>query len=197
MNRWRGALLAVTCAIAVAGFACGGAATSAPGSVDRIEAQANQIQSSPTQVGSAPSKPAQKETPTAVSPVTDRVARLLDSFPVWIGNGDAIAVSKSLTAEVFFAPYPPAPDGVMDILLLDPANGSPITDARVELSGEMQYMDHGVLRSVGAEGSGQSASEGHYLVPVSLIMFGEWVMTVKVSRDDWREQFELLVVVLP
>lgn len=195
------ALLVITWAMAVVLIACSGAAPGIPADSGRLEEPVRQVQPSPTEAASlssaALSQATAVATPDAQPPVRDRVARLIDGFPIWIGNGDAIPVSKSLTAEMYFAPYPPAPDGVLDILLRDPRDDAPITGARVELSGEMQYMDHGVLRSIGTEGSGQGASNGHYLVPVSLIMFGEWVMKVKVSRDEWREQFEVLVVVIP
>lgn len=187
--------------IVAAGIACGGAAGGVPVPDDAVEATAREERPSPAAPVSLASTPlknaAAAATPTAPAPVRDRVARLVDGFPIWIGNGNAIAVSKSLTAELYLAPYPPAPDGVMDILLLNPADGAPVTGAKVELSAEMQYMDHGVLRSVGAEGSGQGTPGGHYLIPIDLIMFGEWVMNVKVSRDNWREQFDLLVIVLP
>lgn len=144
--------------------------------------------------GYVPTAGATESSTSAQSP---RIARLLDGFPLWIENGDAIPVDQSLSVEVRFGPYPPTREGVLDLVLRNPADGAPIKGATVETVAHMRYMDHGVFRSTGMERTSDASAEVSYRVPLRLLMYGEWVVTVTVRSGDVEGQLDLLVVVNP
>lgn len=74
-------------------------------------------------------------------------------------------------------------DAVVTITLADTDNRA-ITDARVEITGDMA---HAGMMPITSEG--EHTSGGQYVVPLHWTMVGEWFVTVKVTLADGR-QFE-------
>lgn len=74
-------------------------------------------------------------------------------------------------------------DGIVTIRLAD-ADGSPVTDALVEIVGDMA---HAGMMPI--SGQGQHTENGRYTVPLRWTMAGDWQVTVKVTLADGR-QFE-------
>jgi hypothetical protein len=131
----------------------------------------------------------------AAAPASPRVARLLDGFPLWIENGASTSVGASLNAAVSVRPYPPAREGVLDLVLSNSNDGSPIEGATIETVARMRYMDHGVYRAVAEKSIEEAATAGSYRAQLRLPMPGEWVVTVHVSNGTLSEEFDLLVAV--
>jgi len=74
-------------------------------------------------------------------------------------------------------------DGIVTIGLVD-ADGNPVTDAVVEIVGDMAHAG-----MVPITGQGQHTENGQYAVPLRWTMAGNWQVTVKVTLADGR-QFE-------
>ncbi|MBI4260220.1 MAG: hypothetical protein HY658_06600 [Actinobacteria bacterium] len=91
-------------------------------------------------------------------------------------NGTAVRAG-AVDVEIFVAPYPPAREGSIDLLVSDPATGLPVEDGAVDVSFDM-YMPHGVISAQALPGGA-----GHALVPYKLVMPGEWRMDIRISRD--------------
>jgi hypothetical protein len=124
-----------------------------------------------------------------------RIAHVVDGFPFWIENGAEIDLGPELTAVIRVGPYPPTRDGVLEIVLQNPADQTPVVGATVEASAEMRYMDHGVLRLVGMERTGAAAAPGHYRIPLRFVMAGEWQVHMRVIGAELRADFDLLLIV--
>ncbi len=90
-------------------------------------------------------------------------------------NGAAVDVGN-LAVEIFVAPYPPAREGSIDLLVTDRATGAPVEDGAVDVSFDM-YMPHGVISAQALPTGG-----GHLLVPYLLVMPGEWRVDIRLSR---------------
>jgi hypothetical protein len=102
-------------------------------------------------------------------------------FRVPIANGASVPIVDDIVAEVFVSPYPPGIRADLDLYLLHGRDGEPITDAKVELISEMVFMDHGSYAL-----SGKSVGEGHYVMPLNFLMYGEWVMEIYIRAPDGR-----------
>lgn len=84
-------------------------------------------------------------------------------------------------------------DATVAITLSEP-DGAPITDATVEVTGDMA---HGGMMPI--SGAGTHSGSGRYTVPLTWTMAGDWVVTVQITLADGR-QFEHTfdqVVVMP
>ncbi len=100
-------------------------------------------------------------------------------------NGAAVEVG-SVDVEIFVAPYPPAREGSIDLLVTDRATGAPVEDGAVDVSFDM-YMPHGVISAQALPTGG-----GHVLVPYKLVMPGEWRVDLRLSRGGDVELFSIL-----
>lgn len=83
-------------------------------------------------------------------------------------------------------------DAVVMITLTD-ADGAPITDAGVVVTGDMGHA--GMMPS---SGTGEHISSGQYRVPMRWTMVGEWIVTVRVMLSDGstaEQTFEQQVVI--
>ena len=74
-------------------------------------------------------------------------------------------------------------DATVTITVTD-VDRRPITDATVEISGNM--MHEGMMP---ISGEGEHTGSGQYVVPLRWTMAGDWAVTVQVSLADGR-QFE-------
>lgn len=69
-------------------------------------------------------------------------------------------------------------DAIVTIILTD-ENDRPITDAIVEVTGDMAHP--GMMP---ISGKGEHIGDGHYTVPLRWTMAGDWIITVKVMLAD-------------
>lgn len=70
------------------------------------------------------------------------------------------------------------------IVMLHSADGTPITDATVALEG---YMNHAGMAPIIAEAITDDAdgnADGHYRLPFTFTMFGDWIITVNVTEAN-------------
>lgn len=178
----RMALLLLATGLAVLA-GCGGAGAAPTG------AKADTKAATPSAGPGAPTGPAK-----AVAPV-ERVARLEvieDGVSRPLGNGGRMAIQGGGTMEVFIAPYPPSPESELHLYFTRGPTDEPVTDATVALRAEMQFMDHGVI-TVSAE----PREPGHYVGPLPLGMYGEWLVDVDARGPNWTGWGELLLRVFP
>ena len=83
-------------------------------------------------------------------------------------------------------------DATVTITLTD-GDGSPITDATVEITGDMAHEGMTPIAGVG-----EHTGSGQYVVPLRWTMAGDWIVTVKITLTDerhFRQTFEQQVVV--
>lgn len=103
---------------------------------------------------------------------------------LWVVEGDrstpfqngAVVEVGNVDVEIFVAPYPPAREGSVDLLVTDRATGAPVEDGALDVSFDM-YMPHGVISAQALPAAG-----GHSLVPYKLVMPGEWRVDIRLSR---------------
>lgn len=86
--------------------------------------------------------------------------------------------------QISLIPAPEANAGKTLTVVLADANGDPITDASVSLEGNMNHagMVPVITGSVTDEADG--SVDGHYQVPFAFTMFGDWIITVKITQAD-------------
>ncbi len=86
-----------------------------------------------------------------------------------------------------------AGDATVTVALAD-QEGIPITNANVQVTGEMAH--HGMLP---ISGTGEHTANGQYVVPMRWTMAGDWIVTVKVTlaNGDQIEQVFDQQVVMP
>lgn len=103
---------------------------------------------------------------------------------------------SSSTVNIAYKPdRDPAVGGDASVVVtLTDGEGSPITDAAVEIVGDMTHA--GMMPIIG---KGEHTGEGHYAVPLRWTMAGDWLVTVRVTSADGRrfEQVFNQQVVLP
>ncbi len=92
-------------------------------------------------------------------------------------NGTAVTVGD-VNLELFIAPYPPAREGSIDLLVTDQATGAPVEGGGLQIIFDMD-MPHGNIRAEALPTGG-----GHYLVPYLLVMPGTWEVDVTITRAD-------------
>lgn len=97
-------------------------------------------------------------------------------------NGTTVSVVDDIAAEIFVSPYPPGLRTDLDLYLLQGIDGTPVTDATVELVSDMVFMDHGSFAL-----PGKSIGEGHYVLPLNFLMYGEWHVEFNIVTADGRE----------
>ncbi len=92
-------------------------------------------------------------------------------------NGTAVSVGD-VDVELFIAPYPPAREGSIDLLVSDKATGAPVEGGGLDIIFDMD-MPHGNIRAEAVPSGG-----GHYLVPYLLVMPGTWQVDVTITHAD-------------
>ncbi len=92
-------------------------------------------------------------------------------------NGTTVSVG-GVNVEMFVAPYPPAREGTIDLLITDRSTGVPVEGGGLAITFDM-YMPHGNIRAEALPAGG-----GHYLVPYKLVMPGEWRVDLTITRSD-------------
>ncbi len=112
---------------------------------------------------------------TALWVVTDGAGQGGQAVP--FENGTAVAVGD-VDVELFIAPYPPAREGSIDLLVTDRTTGAPVEEGALEIIFDMD-MPHGNIRAEAVPSGG-----GHYLVPYLLVMPGTWQVNVTLTRAD-------------
>ncbi len=104
-------------------------------------------------------------------------------------NGGRVPVSDDFVAEVFVSPYPPDWNTDLHLFLLHKTDFEPVKDADVDLDYEMVWMDHGVDTQVG-----RKVGDGHYLLPLSFLMYGDWNIDVRMNfADQGRKHLRLVM----
>ena len=107
-------------------------------------------------------------------------------------NGGRVPLSEDKIAEVFLAPYPPDWQTDLHLFLLGAEDYQPVTDVEVDLKYEMVYMDHGIDAQVGTK-----LTDGHYVLPLSFLMYGDWLVDVTVEFPEGKKHLRFIVKFLP
>lgn len=107
-------------------------------------------------------------------------------------NGGRVALGKDKIAEVFLVPYPPDWQTDLNLFLLDGTTYQPISDVDVDLKYDMVYMDHGIDTQTGTK-----VKEGHYVLPLSFLMYGDWSVDVTVAMPEGKKHLRFVVKFFP
>ena len=109
--------------------------------------------------------------------------------PVAMENGGRVPVSDDMVAEIFVSPYPPDWNTDLHLFLLRKSDFEPVKDVNVDLDYEMVWMDHGVDTQIGSK-----VADGHYLLPLSFLMYGDWNIDVRMNfADQGRKHLRLVM----
>lgn len=106
--------------------------------------------------------------------------------------GESTAEANS-TVQIAYAPDTDpvlTGEGSVTVTLTD-ADGNPITDAQVTVTGDMDH--HGMVPVIG---SGTHSENGQYAVPMNWTMAGDWIVTVSATLADGssaEQVFEMVV----
>ena len=107
-------------------------------------------------------------------------------------NGGRIRMGDGKVAEIFLAPYPPDWQTDLHLFLLDSTTFDPVTNVEVDLDYDMVYMDHGI-----AGLSGTRLADGHYVMPLNFLMYGDWTVDTTVHLPESKEELQFIVKFLP
>ena len=97
-------------------------------------------------------------------------------------NGGRVPLGEDKIAEVFLAPYPPDWQTDLNLFLLNREDFHPVTDVKVDLEYEMVYMDHGIDAQIGTR-----VADGHYVLPLSFLMYGDWMVDVTAQLPEGKK----------
>tara|TARA_B100000315_G_scaffold220245_1_gene222744 strand:+ start:208 stop:759 length:552 start_codon:yes stop_codon:yes gene_type:complete len=125
-------------------------------------------------------------------PVSSRLGFVQKGEATAMENGGRVALGEDKIAEIFLAPYPPDWNTDLNLFLLEKETFQPVTDVDVDLEYEMVYMDHGIDAQVGTK-----VADGHYVLPVAFLMYGDWSVDVTVQLPEGRKHLRFIVKFLP
>lgn len=109
--------------------------------------------------------------------------------PVAMENGGRVPLGDDKIAEVFIAPYPPEWNTDLHLYLLDKDDFKPVEGVDVDLNYEMVWMDHGIDSQIGTK-----VDDGHYLLPLSFLMYGDWQVDVRMDfGDEGKKHLQFVV----
>ena len=112
---------------------------------------------------------------------------------VALENGGRVPLGEDKLAEVFLSPYPPDWNTDLHLFLLDNTEFKPIQKVDVDLEYDMVWMDHGIDAQIGTK-----LDEGHYLLPLSFLMYGDWNVDVRLDfLDEGKKHLQFIVKFLP
>ena len=78
----------------------------------------------------------------------------------------------------------PAPEEEAMIVMLANADGTPITDATVALEGNMNHAGMIPVLAEDVTDDADGSVDGHYRLPFTFTMLGDWIITVDVTLAD-------------
>lgn len=70
------------------------------------------------------------------------------------------------------------------VVILTDTDGTPITDAMVEVEGNMNHAGMIPVLADPVADDADGRADGHYTLPFAFTMLGDWIITVKVDRAD-------------
>jgi hypothetical protein len=109
--------------------------------------------------------------------------------PYAMANGGRVPLGEDRIAEVFLSPYPPDWNTDLHLYLLDKDTFEPLTNVDVDLEYDMVWMNHGIDPR-----SGTKVGEGHYLLPLSFLMYGDWNVDIRLAfRDEAASDLQVIV----
>ena len=109
------------------------------------------------------------------------------------GGGGA---SDSGDVQMTLIPAPEGASGRYLTLQLADAEGQPITDASLDVEGNMNHAGMVPVEAEGVVDDADGAIDGRYQVPFTFTMLGDWIITVEAEREDGStamRNFELVV----
>ncbi len=126
-------------------------------------------------------------TVTAHLPDGGEVIKIFDFFVDAVSSESIINRSSSKNDAEVNITYQPAKEPVIlgsgpATITLTTEDGTPVTNARIEVTNAMQHDD---MLPMSAEG--EHSGNGQYDVPLIWTMAGEWQVTVKVTLADGRQ----------
>jgi len=107
-------------------------------------------------------------------------------------NGGSVTLADGVAADVFMTPYPPARRTNLYFYLIQ--DGGDLTMGRPEVEAEysMTNMAHGTSTQAGLE-----LQPGRYMLPLNLLMNGEWAIDLRVVWPDRTSHLRLVTNVAP
>lgn len=103
-------------------------------------------------------------------------------------NGGRLPLGDDKIAEVFLAPYPPDWQTDLHLFLMTTDSFDPITDVEVDLEYDMTFMNHGIAAQVGTK-----MGEGHYILPLSFLMYGDWNVDTRINFPEGEQALRFIV----
>ncbi len=107
-------------------------------------------------------------------------------------NGGRVPLGDDKITEVFISPYPPDWQTDLHLFLLNKETFEPVTDVDVDLIYDMVFMDHGIDGQVGTK-----LGEGHYVLPLSFLMYGVWQVDTTVYLPEGKKHLRFVVNFFP
>jgi len=106
--------------------------------------------------------------------------------PTLSPSPSAAGASITLTTN----PEPPTSGDVELIVMVNDAQGQPISDADVYL-----FVDHTDMKGMGMNGKATSQGNGRYAITAGFEMTGNWKVTVQVKKSplDMAQDFTLVL----
>ncbi len=127
-----------------------------------------------------------------IDPISAQLGFVQNGEAVAIRNGGRVPLSEDKTAEVFLAPYPPDWQTDLLLFLLNNEDYQPVTDVEVDLIYDMVFMDHGIDAQIG-----QKLGDGHYVLPLAFLMYGDWSVDVTVQLPKGKKHLLFIVKFFP
>ena len=95
-------------------------------------------------------------------------------------GGRSEAVASDLTIRL--TPALEGPAGAYLTVQLSDAAGAPVTDATVQLEGNMNHAGMAPVLTTSVADDADGAVDGSYRVPFAFTMLGDWIISVSVAR---------------
>ena len=118
---------------------------------------------------------------------TSRISRIVQTsclLFLWLALAGCGGRTPSGAGDLTIRLAPPSEGddaGYLTVQLAD-ASGAPVTEATVQLEGNMNHAGMAPVLSVAVTDNADGSTDGAYHIPFSFTMLGDWIITVSAER---------------
>lgn len=120
--------------------------------------------------------------------IPDAFALIAPGLPRDLESGDAVPIAGDVMVQFNITKSPKRFTRNLDLYLYHKTSSAPIDDATIQIAGKMRYMDHGDFQPAPLQ-----SENGHYVVPLSFSMPGEWLVDLEIGIAGKQTKMQLEV----
>ncbi len=137
-------------------------------------------------ISSASAEKSQSQTTASHEDIPDSIMLVAPGLPRDLKSGDSIPLYMDMMARFDITKGDTRFSRNLDLFLFHKTSSQPIEDATVQIMGKMRYMGHGDFLAIPLQ-----SNAGHYVVPLSFSMPGEWLVDLDIRTLGKQTKMQL------